>query len=294
MGEQVEGLEHEADGPVAQTGERVVVERRRRSSLEEMLAAGGAVEAAEDRQERRLARARGSHDRQLLALAGRRGSTSARATTSGRPRGIDAGHAPQRDERCRAALRTRAAPLKSGQRGLGIAERDPLAAARPFSTPRSPGWRDRGPPRAGAARRPATIDDVAAVLLEDRLERDEERARALLDLDLDPRRHARPQPRLRLVDLDRHAEELGPAPLLLLLGQGPHQGDRAGEPQVRVGLARGRATFWFRSTLWMSVSRTWVSTTIFEMSGRMSSGWLAQTWSPTWGLRCSEPKNTSR
>ncbi len=43
----------------------------------------------------------------------------------------------------------------------------------------------------------------------------------------------------------------------------------------------------------MSVSRTLVSTTTFEMSGRMSSGWFAQTWSPTWGLRCSEPKKTS-
>ncbi len=43
----------------------------------------------------------------------------------------------------------------------------------------------------------------------------------------------------------------------------------------------------------MSVSRTFVSTTMREMSGRMMRGWLAQTWSPTWGFLCSEPKKTS-
>ena len=138
------------------------------------------------------------------------------------------------------------------------------------------------------------VADVAALLLEHRVQRDVERLRGAPPPRSRPARScpaagAAPYSR----DLDGHAEELGAPPLLLLLGQRAHQGDLAGELQVRVGLDADVRRFWFLSTLWMSVSRTLVSTTIFEMSGRISSGWLAQTWSPTWGLRCSEPKKTS-
>src|SRR5260221_3199740 len=53
-----------------------------------------------------------------------------------------------------------------------------------------------------------------------------QRVLALLDLDLHPRGHARPETRLGLVNLHRDPEELHPPTLLLLLGQGAHEGDR--------------------------------------------------------------------
>ena len=66
------------------------------------------------------------------------------------------------------------------------------------------------------------------------------------------------------------------------------------ELQVRVGLRRARPRSGSSRPCGCPSRAPCVSTTIFEMSGRISSGWLAQTWSPTCGLRCSEPKKTSR
>src|SRR2546422_6710713 len=71
------------------------------------------------------------------------------------------------------------------------------------------------------------VDERPAVPLEDRLQGKVGRVLALLHLDLHPRGHPRPQAGLRLVDLDRHPEELDPATLLLLLGERAYEGDRA-------------------------------------------------------------------
>ena len=66
-GEQVEGLEHEADLPVADLGALVAVEPRDVDAVEEVAARRRPVEAADDVHERALAGARRAHDRDELA-----------------------------------------------------------------------------------------------------------------------------------------------------------------------------------------------------------------------------------
>ena len=66
-GHEVEALEDEADGAVAQQREPVVVEGVGVDAGEEILPGGGPVEQAEDVQQRRLARARGPDDGDVLA-----------------------------------------------------------------------------------------------------------------------------------------------------------------------------------------------------------------------------------
>ena len=65
--EQVEALEDEADALAAEARAIRLVEPGDVDALEEVAAAGRPVEAAEDRHQRRLARARGAHDGDELA-----------------------------------------------------------------------------------------------------------------------------------------------------------------------------------------------------------------------------------
>jgi hypothetical protein len=67
LADEVERLEHEADLLPAHAGERVVAEAFDGLAIEFVAARGGAVEAAEDVHQRRLARARCAHDRDVLA-----------------------------------------------------------------------------------------------------------------------------------------------------------------------------------------------------------------------------------
>ena len=61
-GDEVEGLEDEADLAAPVSGEFFVGHLRDVAAVEEILAGGGAVEAAQDVHERALARAAGAHD----------------------------------------------------------------------------------------------------------------------------------------------------------------------------------------------------------------------------------------
>ena len=64
--QEVEGLEHEPDLLVANARQLVVGELPDLLALERVGAAGGRIEAADQVHERRLARARGAHDRDVL------------------------------------------------------------------------------------------------------------------------------------------------------------------------------------------------------------------------------------
>ena len=68
-GQQVEVLEHEADLAVPELGALVAVDAGDVLALQEVVAGRRPVEQAEDVHERRLARARGAHDRDHRALA---------------------------------------------------------------------------------------------------------------------------------------------------------------------------------------------------------------------------------
>jgi hypothetical protein len=65
--QEVEGLEDEADAPAAQSGALFIAEGRRVCAVKQVAAAGGAVEAADDIEQRRFARAGGAGDGQPLA-----------------------------------------------------------------------------------------------------------------------------------------------------------------------------------------------------------------------------------
>ena len=67
-GYQVEGLEDEPDLAVADRGQLVVVQRRDVDSVEDVAPAAGNVKAADQVHERGLARSRGAHDGDELAL----------------------------------------------------------------------------------------------------------------------------------------------------------------------------------------------------------------------------------
>ena len=67
LGDEVEGLEDEADLLAAHAGELVVAELLDRLAVELVAARGRPVEAAEEVHERRLARTRRTHDRDVLA-----------------------------------------------------------------------------------------------------------------------------------------------------------------------------------------------------------------------------------
>ena len=67
MREQVERLEDEADAAAAQSGAPAVAERLDVRALEPVAALGLHLEAADDVEQRRLARARGPDDREPLA-----------------------------------------------------------------------------------------------------------------------------------------------------------------------------------------------------------------------------------
>ena len=227
----MEGLEHEADrGSAAATARRR--RARRRSSLEELLARGRAVEAAQDRQERRLAGAARTHDRELLARLDLEAHTG-EGHHLRRAARVGPHHVAQDDEGGALGLGGLQTPqdgMSPGQRRVrgaaagilqehavaareALFDHDEVGVRRPqhhLALPRP--RRGRGSRRCGrrARRRPRAAP---------------ERARALLDLDLDARRHAGPQPRLALLDQHAHREELGAAPLLLLLRQRPHQRD---------------------------------------------------------------------
>ena len=214
--DQVEGLEHEADRAVAQAGELVVAEPLDAPPVEEVLAPGRAVEAAEDREQRRLARARGAHDRELLALADLEAHPGERHHLRG-PARVDAGHVAQGDER--RGAQDPGAPLKSGRAASGSRSRTRSPRERPFSITTKSALEGPSTTSRGRGPAPGDVDDAAAVPLEDGLERHEEGLRPLLHLDLDPGGHAGAQARLRLVHLHGHREELRAAPLLLLLGE---------------------------------------------------------------------------
>ena len=66
--QQVELLEDEADGLVAQVRQLVTAELREGTALDQQFAAGRHVECADQVHQRRLARARRAHDRGHLAL----------------------------------------------------------------------------------------------------------------------------------------------------------------------------------------------------------------------------------
>ncbi len=66
--DQVEGLEDESDLPVADVGQRIVVETRDVDAVDEVAAGGRHVEAADEVHHRRLARSRRSHDRHVLVV----------------------------------------------------------------------------------------------------------------------------------------------------------------------------------------------------------------------------------
>ena len=70
-GQQVEGLEHEADLPVAERGQFGVTQRGNGSTVEQVVAPVRAVEAADDVHEGRLARPGRPHDGHVLAAANR-------------------------------------------------------------------------------------------------------------------------------------------------------------------------------------------------------------------------------
>ena len=85
VGEQVELLEHEADVPVADLGELVLVEVGDVVAGQQEPAGGGDVEAAEDVHQRRLARARRSDDGDELAALDRERHARGSASTSRDP-----------------------------------------------------------------------------------------------------------------------------------------------------------------------------------------------------------------
>ena len=67
-GQQVEGLEHEADFLVADAGELVVVHFADQVAVEVVQAGGGRIQAADQVHQRGLAGAGGAHDGDVLAL----------------------------------------------------------------------------------------------------------------------------------------------------------------------------------------------------------------------------------
>lgn len=67
-GDEVEGLEDEADAVAPQPGEVVVLQAGDRTALDVHLSGGGGVESGEDVEHRGFARARGAHDRGEGAL----------------------------------------------------------------------------------------------------------------------------------------------------------------------------------------------------------------------------------
>ena len=83
--QQVVGLEHEADALAANVRATRLVERRHLLAHELVGAGRRTVEAAEDGEQRRLARAGRAHDRDELALADHRGSRIARPGRRPRP-----------------------------------------------------------------------------------------------------------------------------------------------------------------------------------------------------------------
>ena len=83
--QQVEGLEHEADAPAPQRGERVVAKRGEVDAVEQYAAAVGPVEPCHHVEQRRLAGARFTHERDRLASLHRE-----RQPVEQRTRAIDA------------------------------------------------------------------------------------------------------------------------------------------------------------------------------------------------------------
>ena len=84
-GQQVEGLEDEADLAVADRGQLVVVHLRDHLAPQHVGAAAGRVQAAHDVHEGRLAGAGRPHDRDVLALLDRRSSPRAGRGSPPRP-----------------------------------------------------------------------------------------------------------------------------------------------------------------------------------------------------------------
>src|SRR3990172_1658809 len=87
----------------------------------------------------------------------------------------------------------------------------------------------------------SSVHDVTVVLspaLEDRLERDVDRARETLHQKLHPRRHARPEPLVRLVHQNGHGEVLSSPQGLVLLGQSPDIVHLAPELELGIGIYR--------------------------------------------------------
>ena len=66
-GQEVEALEHESHGAVADFGEGVAVQPRDLAPFEQVLSGGRAVEAADEMHQCRFAGAGGPHDRHELA-----------------------------------------------------------------------------------------------------------------------------------------------------------------------------------------------------------------------------------
>src|SRR5262249_29007246 len=152
--------------------------------------------------------------------------TTSRSATSGLPCSGGCGAPPRPPSGAWGNARVRGA-------AAGVAQQHALAARDALLDHHEVGVRGPEHDLARAGRAPGQEDDAAPVALENRVERHVERLLALLDLDLDARGHAGPQARLALADRDAHREELGPAPLLLLLRQRSHERHAAREPQVR-------------------------------------------------------------
>src|SRR5690606_30088245 len=77
--QEIEGLEHESDLPIAHGGELVLVQILHRAPRQAILPRGGRVEAADQVHERRLARSGRSHDRHVLVVGDREGDSLERA-----------------------------------------------------------------------------------------------------------------------------------------------------------------------------------------------------------------------
>ena len=75
-GQQVEGLEDEADLLVADAGELVVVELADQLAVEPVVALGGRVEAADEVHQRGLAGAGGAHDGDVLIVLDAQGDAA--------------------------------------------------------------------------------------------------------------------------------------------------------------------------------------------------------------------------
>ena len=154
LGDQVEGLEDEADAPVAQRGELRVVEARDLPAVEEIVAARGAVQAAEDAEQRRLARPRGAHHRHRLAGRDLEAHVAQRGDLDGAPRvGLadslqldEDGHLSERSRR-RGARRRHAARSAASPPPAPSAHHD-RRRSRPCAAPARP-------PRRGSGSRPA-------------------------------------------------------------------------------------------------------------------------------------------